>query len=133
MAAAVRRWEWRRLSRALQEPSLAAGGFAEGIQVLLRKGPRHPMPIAGGRGPSPLAEGAPPPRAPLPTGVPSGGCDEDTYGSIDSSDEAVPECDGVSPPAEALVQGGRMSTSLYYSSINVLAAAIPTLAEVRAM
>ena len=131
VAAAVRRWGWRRLSRTLQEPSLAAGGFAEGI--LLRKGPCHPMPSAGGRGPSPPAEGAPPPRAPLQTGVPSEGCDEYTDGADDSGEETVRDRDGASPRAEALVQGGRKCTSLYHSFINVLAAAIPTLAEVRAM
>ena len=48
VAAAVRRWEWRRLSRALQEPSLAVGGFVEGVQVLLREGPCPSVPLAGG-------------------------------------------------------------------------------------
>ena len=48
VAAAVRCWEWRRLSRALHEPSLAAGGFVEGVRVLLRKGPCPAAPYAGG-------------------------------------------------------------------------------------
>ena len=58
VAAAVSRWEWRRLLRTLQEPSLAVGGFVEGVQVLLREGPCPSVPLAG-RGPSLKTEGAP--------------------------------------------------------------------------
>ena len=59
VAAAVRRWEWCRLFRTLQEPSLAAGGFVEGVHMLLRKGPCPAAPYAGG-GLSLKTEGTPP-------------------------------------------------------------------------
>ena len=75
VAAAVRRWEWRRHSHALQEPSLAAGGFIEGVQDLLRKGPIPTMSFAGG-GPSLRTEGAPPPGASLRTGAPTAECED---------------------------------------------------------